>query len=260
VIINSYRFTQAITRKPSASVINGLRAVDTGTPDFDLMCQHHSDYIACLKSAGATVTELDATEAFPDACFVEDTTLCLGDIAILMRPGADTRIGEVAEMRPTLEEKFEQVLELTSPGNIEGGDILTTSKEILVGRSARTNAEGIAALTELAAKFGYPVREVFTPADVLHFKTDCSLLDEETILTTPRLDATGCFAGYKVIQTCEGEEACANSIRYNDIVIMPDGFPKTYQKLVSAGYEVRQIGNSECAKIDGGMSCLSLRF
>ena len=98
------------------------------------------------------------------------------------------------------------------------------------------------------------------PAEVLHFKTDCSLLDENTILSTGRLAATGCFAGYEVIETAPGEEASANSIRFNDFVIMPAGFVETAGRLRAAGYRVREVGNSECAKIDGGMSCLSLRF
>jgi dimethylargininase len=104
------------------------------------------------------------------------------------------------------------------------------------------------------------VREVITPPGVLHFKTDCSLLDAETVLATDRLAASGCFDGYRVIPVAEGEEAAANTIRFNDPVLMPAGFPRTAERLAAAGYDLRQIGNSECAKLDGGMSCLSLRF
>ncbi len=104
------------------------------------------------------------------------------------------------------------------------------------------------------------MREVATPECVLHFKTDCSLLDDETILSTKRLAASGCFKGYNVINTAEGEEVCANTIRFNELVIMPAGFPKTAETLDNAGYTVREVGNSEAAKLDGGMSCLSLRF
>ena len=99
-----------------------------------------------------------------------------------------------------------------------------------------------------------------TPPGVLHFKTDCSLLDGETILSTPRLDAAGGFAGYRVLHTADGEEAAANAIRYNGAVIMPADFPRTAERLDRAGYRVVAVGNSECAKLDGGMSCLSLRF
>ena len=104
------------------------------------------------------------------------------------------------------------------------------------------------------------VREVSTPDGVLHFKSDCSLLDEETILATPRLGASGCFEGYRVIHTAEGEDTCANSVRFNDLVVVPAGFPKTAERLASSGYNVRPVANTEAAKLDGGMSCLSLRF
>jgi dimethylargininase len=257
----SYRFTHAITRRPAASIVAGLRAVDTGTPSLALMLQHHADYVAALTSTGASVVELDPLEAFPDSVFVEDTALCLPEGAVVMRPGAPSRLGEAAEMAPHLQALFGQVMRISGPDSfIEGGDILVTEAEVLVGRSARTNAAGVAELDRLIAPWGHVVREVHTPAGVLHFKTDCSLLDEETILSTQRLDASGCFQGYRVIHVATGEEACANTIRFNDLVLMPAGFPRTRDALVTAGYVVREIGNSECAKLDGGMSCLSLRF
>ena len=259
--MKSYSFTHAITRLPPASAINGLRAVDTGAPDLALMRAHHADYIAALKSTGATVVELPADEAYPDNLFVEDTALCLPQGAIVMRPGAPSRLGEAAEMAPHLKALYGDVRQITGLENfIEAGDILTTETEILVGRSARTNAGGVADLTRLVADWGHKVREVFTPPGVLHFKTDCSLLDADTILATERLDASGCFAGYKVIHCAPGEEASANAIRFNNLVLFPAGFPRTRDKLLAAGYDLREIGNSECAKLDGGMSCLSLRF
>ncbi len=257
----SYRFTHAITRRPAGSIVQGLRAVDTGAPSLALMSQHHADYVAVLRSTGASVVELDALEAYPDSVFVEDTALCLPEGAVVMRPGAPSRLGEAGEMAPHLRALYGEVTMVTGSGSfIEGGDILTTETEVLVGRSARTNTAGIAELRGLVTPWGHKVREVFTPPGVLHFKTDCSLLDEETILSTARLDASGCFEGYRVIHTAAGEEACANSIRFNDLVLMPAGFARTRDVLVKAGYAVREIGNSECAKLDGGMSCLSLRF
>ena len=259
--MRSYTFSHAITRRPSASIIAGLRAVDTGTPDLALMQAHHTDYLAALRSTGAEVVELAALEAFPDAVFVEDTALCLPEGAVVMRPGAPSRLGEAAEMAPHLQALYGRVLRIAGADSfIEGGDILTTESEILVGRSARTNAAGVAELARLVKDWGYSVREVFTPPGVLHFKTDCSLLDAETILSTKRLADSGCFDGYKVIYVADGEEACANSIRFNDLVIMPAGFAKTRAVVEQAGYTVCEIGNSECAKLDGGMSCLSLRF
>lgn len=255
----SYRFTHALTRLPGQSVTQGLRAEDTGTPDLALMRRHHADYVAALRSTGAEVIELAPLEAFPDSVFVEDTALCLAQGVVLMRPGAPSRMGEVAEMAPSLRAVFGELREITV-GHIEGGDVVVTEREILVGRSARTDAEGIAALRAVTADWGPRVREVITPPGVLHFKTDCALLDADTILATERLAATGCFADYRVIHTAPGEEAAANVIRFNDIVLMPAGFPRTAEMLDGAGYKVVEIDNSECAKLDGGMSCLSLRF
>ena len=177
-----------------------------------------------------------------------------------MRPGAPSRTGEVTEIESTIKELFDNVLRIEKPGLIEAGDILTTETEVLVGRSSRTNGEGVKQLAQLLSDWDYSVREVFTPEDILHFKTDCSLLDAETILCTKRLEATGCFSKYNVINTCDGEETAANAIRYNDFVIFPTGFPRTLEKLQKAGYLLREVNNSECAKLDGGMSCLSLRF
>ena len=257
---SSFRFSHAITRKPGRSIVAGLRAVDSGVPDLTLMLDHHAAYVAALKATGATVIELDAAETFPDSVFVEDTAFCLPQGAIVMRPGAPTRLGEAAQMAPHLCALYGQVIAIQGPGHIEGGDILVTEREILVGRSARTDAAGIAELAALVAPWGHKLREVFTPPGVLHFKTDCSLLDGDTILSTARLAASGCFDGYRVIKTAPGEQAAANSIRFNDVVLMPAGFAGTRDAILAAGFDVREIGNSECAKLDGGMSCLSLRF
>ena len=255
-----FEFAHAITRLPAKSIVNGIRATDAGDPDYRQMRIDHAGYVAALQQAGAAVTELPALEAFPDSLFVEDVALCLPEIAVLMRPGAPSRAGEVAHMAPVLQKFYDQVAMIRGPGHIEGGDILTTAREILVGRSARTDSAGIAELAAIVIPLGYRLREVTTPPGVLHFKTDCSLLDEETVLATRRLDQSGCFEGYRVIHTADGEEAAANSIRYNERVIMPAGFPRTRDRLLAAGYGVDEINNSQCARLDGGMSCLSLRF
>jgi dimethylargininase len=255
-----YQFTRAITRAPSQSIIHGLRAIDTGAPDLARMQVAHQHYIMTLREAGLNVTELPALEQFPDSVFVEDAALCLPQAAILLRPGAPSRIGEVAEMASTLKSLSPQVLTIAGSGFIDGGDILLCDQEILIGRSNRTDAAGIAELTQLLSAWNFSVREVHTPPGVLHFKTDCALLDAQTILSTERLAATRCFEGYRVILTSPGEEAAANAIRCNQLVLMAAGFPGTRARLGDAGFQVRELDNSEFAKLDGGMSCLSLRF
>ena len=256
----SYTFTHAIARLPGTTIVDGLRAVDTGAPNLSLFREHHGDYVEALRSTGAVVEVLPPLEEFPDSVFVEDAALCLPEGAVLMRPGARSRLGEARAVAPHLAMHYQEIHPIEEPGFIEGGDILTTEKEILVGQSARTNRDGIEALRKIVARWGYAVREVSTPDDVLHFKTDCSILDEETILATPRLSASGCFDGYRVIHTAEGEDASANSVRFNDLVLVPAGLPKTAERLASRGYNVRPVENTEAAKLDGGMSCLSLRF
>ena len=256
----SYQFTHAIVRQPAKSIVKGLRAVDIGSPDYDQMICDHNDYVEALVSAGVKVISLTALDKFPDGQFVEDTALCLPEAVILMRPGAPSRLGEVCEIEPLLRDLFKAVYEIEKPGHIEGGDILVTGKEILVGRSARTNENGVSQLSEIVTPLGYVMREVFTPPEILHFKTDCSLLGSDEILSTKRLEASGCFDGYQVINVADGEEASANAIRVNDYLIMPAGFPKTKAILEDHGYKVKVINNTECAKLDGGMSCLSLRL
>jgi dimethylargininase len=161
----SYRFTHAITRKPAASTINGLRAVDTGTPSLALMRQHHADYIAALRSTGAVIVELDAAEDFPDSVFVEDTALCLPEGAVVMRPGAPTRLGEAALMAPHLKALYADVRTISGADSfIEAGDILTTETEVLVGRSARTNGAGIAELAATIIDWQRSAREERLPA------------------------------------------------------------------------------------------------
>ncbi|SDX88673.1 dimethylargininase [Ruegeria halocynthiae] len=256
----TFDFSRAITRRPALTIAGGLRAEDIGNPDFEGMLTAHKAYVAALKSTGAEVIELDPLDAYPDAQFVEDTALCLPQGAVLMRPGAPSRMGEVNEMAPALHSYYDTVCGIEGPGHIEGGDILVTGREILVGRSDRTDAAGVAELTKITSDWGYKLREVFTPEGVLHFKTDCSLMDAETILSTRRLDASGCFDGYRVLHVADGEEAAANAIRFNTLVLMAAGFPRTAEMLDHEGYEVVEIDNTDCAKLDGGMSCLSLRF
>ncbi len=256
----SYRFSHAIAREPSASSVHGLRAIDTGMPDISRFRADHAAYVSALRDAGVEVTVLPPIEDYPDSVFVEDTALCLPEGAVVLRPGAPSRLGEAAAIAPALARHYRDLRRIGGPGFVEGGDVLVTEREILVGRSARTDAAGIAELARLVGDWGYVLRELATPPAVLHFKTDCALLDEETILATPRLAASGCFRDYRVIHTGTGEEAAANAIRVNDLVLLPAGYPRTAEALAKAGYRLREIRNTEAAKLDGGMSCLSLRF
>ena len=152
------------------------------------------------------------------------------------------------------------MVDLPGAGFVDGGDVMLTDDEALIGQSARTDQEGFDALARVLVDFGYRARRVDTPPSILHFKTDCGLLDSETIFASRTLNATGCFDGYRVIEAPEGEEAAANLIRVNDHVLLSAGHPRTEDLLTSNGYDLKVLDTSEAAKVDGGLSCLSLRF
>jgi dimethylargininase len=255
----STRFNKALARAPSRSVVQGLRAVDTGTPNYEGVLAEHAAYVKALEAGGVAVEVLPPSEDYPDSVFVEDTALVFSDVAIQLRPGAATRAGEAAEIAPVLARRFERVLML-GRGTAEGGDILTTARGVFIGCSARTNAEGARALAELLGTIGLKGMPVETPRGVLHFKSDCSLLDEDTVLCTGRLAASGVFEGFRVVLTPDGEEAAANALRVNDRVLMSAGYPRAADALSALGFDVVTLATSEIAKIDAGLSCMSLRW
>ena len=256
----SCTFSRAIAREPGNSVARGLRASRGIDPDPELFQSEHRTYVQCLEANGLDVTLLPALEDFPDSVFVEDAAICTGKTAVLLRPGAPSRRHEADAVKPVLDYVFEELITLPGDGFVDGGDVLLTEDEALIGLSERTNQAGFDALSSVLSTLGYRPRKVETPADILHFKTDCGLLDGETIFATRRLAQTRCFDAYRVILAPDGEEAAANLIRVNDVVMISAGYPKTMSVLTKAGYKVQTVPTSQAALIDGGLSCLSLRF
>jgi len=256
----SYRFSHTISRRPGNSIVNGLRATSQSDPVPDHFRQEHDAYISVLEKAGVSTIVLPELEAFPDSVFVEDPVLCIDNTAVILRPGAKSRFGEAEVMEVDLQPIFNQVEKLNGKGFVDGGDILLTDNEALIGLSDRTDAEGVEELTSILSSHHYDVRIVQTPPGVLHFKSDCGLLDSETIFSTKALARSGCFNSYNVIEAPEGEEAAANLIRVNDVVILRSGFNKTKHLLEEKGYSVVTSQADEAAKVDGGLSCMSLRF
>jgi len=217
-------------------------------------------YVAALRDAGAMVTLLEPLEEHPDSCFIEDPALCLKGVAIVLRPGAPSRAGEAVRLKPVLEGIFPEVWELPGRGVVDGGDILCFDDDVMVGLSARTDRAGVDALRPLVEALGYRLRIVETPPSLLHFKTEVSLLDPETVLASRKLARAGCLDGLRVIETAPGEEAAANAIRVNDRVLLSAGHPRTAGRLDAAGYKVVQLPMTQATLLDGGLSCLSLRF
>ncbi len=256
----SFQFTHAITRTPSDSVSEGIRAVDSGDPSSAKFREEHELYVTALREAGLSVDVLPALEAYPDSCFVEDPAFCLPEGAILLRPGAASREGEGGEIRSALEARFGKVAELPGDGHVDGGDVLMLDDVILIGLSARTDREGAQAFAELLGEWGYTARVCETPDGVLHFKTACSTLGDNVILATRVMAESGFFGGRKLVAVPEGEDYAANVIRVNDVVLVPEGYPKTLAAIEAAGFKTKVLPTREARKVDGGLSCLSLRF
>ncbi|MCF6321168.1 MAG: arginine deiminase family protein [Rhizobiaceae bacterium] len=255
-----FQFSRAITRSPAPTVVDGLRDGDGSDPDFTTFQTQHKAYIAALEKAGVKLTRLPQTAKFPDSVFIEDAAICLQDAAIVLRPGAPSRFGEAEFLRPVLEQHFSKVIDLPGDGTLDGGDVLLTNHHAFIGLSERTNQAGFDALASILLQFDYQSIKVETPSDILHFKTDCGLLDEGTIFATKKLAATGCFSDYRVIEVPEGEEAAANIVRINDVVFLSSNYPNSKKLLQKSGYNLVTLDISEPAKIDGGLSCMSLRF
>lgn len=256
----SFRFTHAIVRTPGASVADGLRAAGGQDPNPDRFLRQHRAYVNALEDGGIDVTVLPALEAFPDSVFIEDAALCCRGVAISLRPGAPTRREESTALRPDLEAVFGEVIDLPGAGTVDGGDVLLADEDAFIGISARTDVEGYESLSSLLTDLGYRTIKVVSPAEVLHFKSDCGLLDSQTVFCTGRLAASGCFSDYRVIEAPAGEEAAANLIRVNDTVLMRAGFPRTEALLREHGFSVITLAADEAAMVDGGLSCMSLRF
>jgi len=252
-------FVAALVRRPSAAVTEGLRGGSGPDPDPELFARQHETYVRTLEDLGLAVVVLPEDERFPDSVFVEDTALCFPGFAVICRPGAASRAGEEESIRDALTTWYTDIEQLAR-GHVDGGDVLWTGREVIVGISSRTDSEGAEALVDLLQNRGMRARTAPTPEGVLHFKSDAASLDEDTILATARLADSGVFSDYTVVTVPAGEEAAANAVRIGDTVVLPSGYPATRQLLIDAGYSVTTVDNSEPAAIDGGLSCMSLRI
>ncbi|MEO8020194.1 MAG: dimethylarginine dimethylaminohydrolase [Pseudomonadota bacterium] len=236
-----------------------MRANAGPAPRFESVLAEHQAYIDALRAVGVRVSTLAPLEPFPDSIFVEDPALVFTDVAVLLRPGAPTRMAEAGELASELKVRFPTVLKL-GDGFADGGDILVTPARILIGLSARTNQAGAANLQFLLKGIGLKGEIVEVPTGTLHLKTDCALLDEETILATEELANSGLFGGYRVLVAPADERRACNALRVNDAVFIRAGCPRTFEMLAKHGLNVVALPVAEIAKIDAGLSCMSLRW
>jgi dimethylargininase len=255
-----FDYTHAIVRSPGRSVVTGLRRGDGPDPDYEALLAEHRAYADALRGLGLEVEELPAAEGFPDSIFVEDPALVFGEGAILLRIGAQSRAGEAALIAPELESRFERVLRMQGPGHADGGDVLVLPDRVLIGLSRRTDREGAEELIGLLAQLGKRGEIAETPAGVLHFKTGCSLIDEDTVFALPQMADSPIFAGLRVIPVPEGETKAANKLRIRDAALISEGFPKSRDIIESLGIRTITLQTEQISRIDAGLSCMSLRW
>ena len=256
------KFNNVIVRKPCKAVCDGITsAPELGQPIYEKALAQHEKYIEALKKCGVEVTVLEADERYPDSCFVEDPALITGKCAIITNPGAASRNGEKDEIIGAVRKFFpeDKIEYIKDPGTLEGGDVMMVGDTFYVGLSARTNAEGIRQLGEILNKYGLECVQV--PLEkVLHLKTGVNYLENNNMLVSGEFIEKPEFAKYNKIVIPEEEAYAANCIWVNGTVIVPEGYPAVLKAVQDAGYETLVVDTSEFRKIDGGLSCLSLRF
>jgi dimethylargininase len=255
-------FKNVIVRRPCKAVCDGITsAPELGQPDYEKALKQHDAYIEALRQCGVEVTVLPALDEYPDSCFVEDTCVLTRECAIMDNPGAGTRNGEALLMEPTIRQFFpeDRIEHIVAPGTLEGGDVMMVGDHFYVGRSARTNEEGIRQFIAILEKYGLSGSEV--PLEyVLHLKTGVNYLEDGNMLVSGEFIDKPDFAEFTKIVIPEDEAYAANCIWMNGTVIVPEGYPAVLKAVQDAGYATLVVDTSEYRKIDGGLSCLSLRF
>ncbi|MCH4886413.1 N(G),N(G)-dimethylarginine dimethylaminohydrolase [Acidaminobacter sp. JC074] len=251
-------FKNVIVRRPGSTVVEGQTTSDLGLPNFELAQKQHDEYIEVLKSTGVAVTVLEANDKYPDSCFVEDPAVVTKDFAIVTNPGVDTRNGEkeiIVEGLKNFYDKYEYITE----GTLEGGDVMQIDKHFYIGLSKRTNEAGAKQFISIVEKYGY-TGEIVVLKEMFHLKTGVNFIGDNTLLVAGEFITDPRFDSYKKLEIASDEMYAANCIRMNDFLVMPADFPKTKKQLEDAGFKIKEVHMSEFQKIDGGLSCLSLRF
>jgi dimethylargininase len=252
-------FTNAIVRSPSPSITDGLTSSNLGKPDYKRASEQHSEYTKTLEQLGLNVKVLPPDELFPDSTFIEDVALCTPRTAVITNPGAESRRGEINGMRMVLGEYYSLIEEIVMPGTIEAGDVMMVEDRYYIGISDRTNNEGADQMIRILQKNGLTGFKV-PLKKMLHLKSGVSYLSNNLLLVCWEFKDEKHFTGFRRIEVDEEESYAANSLWINDSVLVPEGFPKTRKKIEDAGLQTITLDVSEFRKVDGGLSCLSLRF
>jgi len=255
-------FTRAIVRPPGRSFAGGLTTVELGTPDYEIALWQHNAYCEVLRSLGLSLTVLPEDPRYPDSTFVEDTAILTNRFAVITRPGAASRRGETNAIQTELAKSFTEIHSIEIPGTVDGGDICEAGHHFFIGISGRTNEEGAKQLAAILAIFDYTssfinIRHL---KSILHLKSGLSCLGERKLVVIDELADMDQFKRYELIKVDSGDEYAANCVLVNDSVLVAAGYPSFSDRLKTLGRRIVEVEMSEFQKMDGGLSCLSLRF
>lgn len=256
-------FKNVIVRIPGKGISEGITsAPELGKPVYENALVQHEHYVEALAKCGVKVNVLPPNHDFPDSCFMEDTALCTDKCAIISRPGAETRRNEtqLEDFRKMLKGFYGNTLhEIKAPATVEPGDIMMVGDTFYIGKTARTNDEGFRQMKEILEKYGKKCIQV-PVHKMLHLKTGVNYLEDNNLLVSGEFIDDPMFDSFNKIVVPEDEGYAANCIWVNGTVIVPAGYPKIKAAVEGLGYKVIIVDTSEYRKIDGGLSCLSLRF
>jgi dimethylargininase len=217
--------------------------------------QHH-EYIEALKKVGCSVVELPAEADLPDSVFVEDAAFVLPEVAVITRPGADSRKPETESITRALS-PYIKLIQVQEPATIDGGDVLVLGKNIYVGLSTRSNEHALKQLSQELCDYGYQVTGV-QMHDCLHLKSAVTSVDEKTLLINRNWVDTHHFEKFDWIEVDPSEPFGANCLPIGESIIFPTAFPNTLASLEERGYRVITVDVSELAKAEGAVTCCSL--
>ena len=252
-------FKRAILRTPSKSMVSGLSTANLGIPNYELALIQHKKYIEALEKCGVEIIVLPPLEAFPDSTFIEDVALLTDNCAIITNPGAESRKGEIASIRNELEEYYDDIEQIKHPGTVEAGDVMMVGSHFYIGLSQRTNEEGAKQLIGLLNNYD-KTGSVVKLEKVLHLKTGLAYLGKNNLVACGEFLIKNEFRNFNILKIDESESYAANCIWVNNKVIMLLGYPNSRSLIKQAGYDIIEVEVSEFKKLDGGLSCLSLRF
>jgi len=255
-------FRRALVRPPGPNFAEGLTTVDLGAPDYDRALAQHAAYCMALDRCGLAVMQVPEAPHYPDSTFVEDTAILTPSRAILTRPGASSRAGEVPAIRAPLSAFYTEFRAISDPGTLDGGDVCEADGHFIIGLSTRTNEKGARQLAAILAEDGHTFAFVDIRAveGILHLKSGIAYVGDGRIVAIEALAQHPALRSYTVITVESSETYAANCVRVNDRLLVTTGYPRLEAALRPLGYDLIPLDMSEFQKMDGGLSCLSLRF